>query len=149
MTTIPENKVTQADLAEWYRLKDELNRVKTAEMLLRTKIYSGLFKAPEEGTNTLPLADGWVIKAKRVIQRDIDLAALNVNALVDPATNMSRLTASGIHPEQLVKWKPELVLRAYRTLTAEQMTVFNECLVIKDGSPSLEIVLPASAKKAE
>ena len=149
MTTIPENAVTQADLNEWYRLKDELTRVKTAEMLLRTKIYKGLFTAPEEGTNTLPLDGGWVIKAKRTIQRDIDLAALNVNAIVDPATNMSRLTQNGIHPEQLVKWKPELVLKNYRLLTEEQMAIFNECLVIKDGSPALEIVLPASAKKAE
>ena len=148
MVTVPENTVTQADLAEWYRLKDELNRIKTAEMLLRTKIYKGLFKEPEEGTNTLPLADGWVIKAKRVIQRDVDIAALNVNGAIDPATHMSRLTANGIHPEQLVKWKPELITKAYRMLTAEQMAIFNECLVIKDGSPSLEIVLPASAKKA-
>lgn len=147
MTTIPENEVTQADLSEWYRLKDQLASVKAAEMLLRTKIYKGLFKDPKEGTNSLPLAEGWVIKAKRVINRDIDLASLNVNSIVDPATQMSRLSSHGIHPEQLVKWKPELVTVAYRALTAEQMEIFNECLTIKDGSPSIEIVLPAKAKK--
>lgn len=147
MTDIPENEVTQADLSEWYSLKDQLAKVKAAEMLLRLKIYKGLFKDPKEGTNSLPLAEGWVIKAKRVINRDIDIAALNVNAMVDPATNMSRLTSHGIHPEQLVKWKPELVTTAYRALTAEQMEIFNECLSIKDGSPSIEIVLPAKAKK--
>lgn len=147
MTLIPENEVTQSDLTKWYNLKDQLAKVKAAEMLLRLKIYKGLFKDPKEGTNSLPLSEGWLIKAKRVINRDIDLASLNVNSIVDPATQMSRLSSHGIHPEQLVKWKPELVTAAYRALTAEQMEIFNECLTIKDGSPSLEIVLPAKAKK--
>lgn len=146
MTTIPENTVTQADLAEWYRLKEELTRVKASEMLLRTKIYHALFKDPVEGTNSIPLNDGWVMKAKRVINRSIDQAALLVNSQEDPETHMSVLTAHGINPANLVVWKPELALKAYRELTAEQQAIFNECLVIKDGSPDLSIVLPASAK---
>lgn len=147
MTTIPENEVTQADLTEWYNLKEQLNKIKTAEMLLRTKIFRGMFKDPKEGTNSVPLAEGWVLKGKRTINREVDMAALNVNAAVDPATGMSRLTSNGIHPESLIKWKPELVLANYRTLTEEQQAIFNECLVIKDGSPALEIVLPAKNKK--
>lgn len=146
MTTIPENTVTPQDLAEWYRLKEELTRIKASEMLLRTKIYHALFKEPVEGTNTLPLNDGWVMKAKRVINRSIDQAALLVNSQEDPETHMSALTSHGINPASLVVWKPELVLKAYRELTEEQQKIFNECLVIKDGSPDLSIVLPASAK---
>lgn len=146
MTAVPENTVTQKDLEDWFKLQDQLKKIKASEMLLRTKIYKGLFISPKEGTNSLPLAEGWVLKAKRTINREVDLAALNVNSLVDPATQMSRLSANGIHPESLIKWKPELVTAAYRALTAEQMEIFNECLVIKDGSPSLEIVLPAKAK---
>ena len=75
--------------------------------------------------------------------------ALTINASIPEGETHSRLTKLGISPEQLVKWKPELVLKAYRNLTNEQKEVFNECLVIKDGSPSLEIVLPASAAKAQ
>ena len=125
---------------------DELKRIKASEMLLRTKIYKGLFTAPEEGTNTLPLDGGWVIKAKRTIQRDVDLAALTINASVPEGKEKSRLGEAGIVPEALIKWKPELVLKNYRLLTDEQKTIFNECLVIKDGSPALEIVLPAKNK---
>jgi len=147
MTAVPENTVTQKDLEEWFKLQDQLKKIKASEMLLRTKIYKGLFVEPKEGTNSLPLAEGWVLKAKRTISRDIDQAALSVNSLVDPATQMSRLSANGIHPESLIKWKPELVLANYRTLTEEQQAIFNECLVIKDGSPALEIVLPAKNKK--
>lgn len=148
MALIPENTVTQADLTEWYRLQEELKRIKASEMLLRIKIYKGLFYEPVEGTNSLPLEGGWVIKAKRTIQRDIDLAALTVNATLNPDTNTSRLSEAGIVPESLVTWKPSLVLKAYKLLTAEQMEIFNECLVIKDGSPAIEIVLPAKAAKA-
>lgn len=150
MTAIPENTVTQKDLEEWYKLKEQLASVKSAEMMLRLKIYKGLFVAPKEGTNTVPLgSDGWVIKAKRVIQRDVDQAALQHSMAVDEATKMSRLSSNGIHVEQLIKWSPELVTKAYRLLTEEQVKIFDEVLIIKDGSPSLEITLPASAKKKE
>ena len=146
MSELPTNEVTQADINKWYELQAQLKSIKASEMLLRTKIYKGLFKEPEEGTNTLPLAEGWVIKAKRVIQRDIDLASLTINATVDSESGLSRLTAAGIQPESLVKWKPELILKNYRELNDEQKLIFNECLVIKDGSPALEIVLPAKNK---
>lgn len=148
MTAVPSNEVTQADLTEWYNLQEQMKKLKASEMLLRLKIFKGLFVNPKEGTNTVPLSEGWVLKGKRVIQRDIDQAALAVNSMLDPATQTSRLTSNGIHPESLIKWKPELVLPAYRALTQEQMDIFNECLVIKDGSPALEIVLPAKAKPA-
>lgn len=148
MTAIPENTVTQKDLEEWYALQDQLKKVKASEMLLRQKIYKGMFNEPKEGTNSVPLGDsGWVIKAKRVINRDIDQAALQHSMAIDEATKMSRLSANGIHVEQLIKWSPELVTKAYRLLTEEQVKIFDEVLIIKDGSPALEIVLPASAKK--
>lgn len=145
MTAIPENQVTQKDLEDWYKLQDELRKIKAAEMLLRQKIYKGLFKEPVEGTNSIPLGAGWVIKAKRVINRDIDLASLQVNSAVEEATKQSRLSLAGITVEKLIKWKPELVTKEYRNLTEEQVKIFDECLIIKDGSPGLEIVLPAKA----
>ena len=149
MTAIPENTVTQEDLAEWYRLQEQLKKIKVAENLLRLKIFKGMIKDPKEGTNTVPLAEGWVLKGKHVINRDVDQAALSINTAVDPATKMSRLSANGIHVEQLIKWKPELITKTYRTLSAEQQKIFDECLIIKEGSPQLEIVLPASEKKKQ
>lgn len=149
MTTIPENTVTQEDLSQWYQMQEQLKKLKAAEMLLRLKIFKGMIKDPKEGTNTVPLAEGWVLKGKHVINRDVDRAALAVNTAVDPATHMSRLSANGIHVEQLIKWTPELITKNYRTLTAEQQQIFDECLIIKEGSPQLEIMLPASEKKKQ
>ena len=145
MTQVPENEVTQADINKWYELQAQLKSIKASEMLLRTKIYKGLFKDPVEGTNTIPLAEGWVMKAERVIRRDIDVAALTINS-ANPELGPSRLELAGINVASLVKWKPELVLKNYRELTDEQKLIFNDCLVIKDGSPALEIVLPAKNK---
>jgi hypothetical protein len=55
MTPIPENTVTQADMDEWYALQKQLAAVKSAEMLLRMKIFKHYFPAPVEGTNQVPL----------------------------------------------------------------------------------------------
>jgi len=149
MTQVPENEVTQADINKWYELQAQLKSIKASEMLLRTKIYKGLFKDPKEGTNTIPLNQGWVLKAKHVINRDVDQASLTACSQIDEATQMSRFSSNGIHTEKLIKWKPELVTKEYRLLTDEQRQIFDECLIIKPGSPSLEIVLPAAARAAQ
>ena len=140
MISIPANTVSQEDLAEWYRLQEELKKVKASEMLLRQKIFAAYFPSPAEGTNSAPLADGWVLKGKHTINREIDPGALG--ALKD------KLLEAGIKADALVQYKPLLVLKEYRTLTEEQHQLFDQCLIVKPGSPALEIVLPAKAKKA-
>lgn len=142
MTTVPANQVTMEDMVEWQRLQAELAKVKAKEMLLRRKIYDSMFPSANEGTNTLPLAQGWVLKGKRVISREIDLPVLQAFAVEN-----GPLHQAGIRADDLVDWKPVLKLAQYRTLTAEQLAVFDQCLTIKDGAPGLEIMLPAAAKK--
>ena len=140
MTSIPNNAVSQADLAEWYRLQEELKRIKASEMLLRQRIFGAYFPSPVEGTNSAPLADGWVLKGKHTINRDIDPGALGAMK--------EQFAEAGISADALVQYKPSLVLKEYRTLTEEQRQLFDRALIVKPGSPALEIVLPAKAKKA-
>ncbi len=134
MVQIPENEVTQQDLATWYEMQEQLSKLKTAEMLLRQKIFKAYFQAPKEGVNTVPLADGWVIKGTYKIDRKIDIALLTSFA--------PSLREHGINPDVLVKYDPSLVTKEYRQLTAEQEKLFDQVLVIKPGAPSLEIVMP-------
>lgn len=141
MTTIPQNEVTQADLIEWENLSKELSRIKAAEMLLRTKIYKGLFAEPKEGVNSVPLANNYELKADRKISRSIDEAAMNAN--------IEQLSAVGVILRDIVKFEPQLILSNYRKLTAEQLQVVDQFVESKDGAPSLKIVLPAKAKKGE
>lgn len=140
MTTIPTNPVTQEDLAEWFRLQEQLKNIKASEMLLRTKIFGFYFPSPVEGTNSVPLTEGWVLKGKHTISREIDPGALGAMK--------EQFVQAGISADALVQYKPSLVVKEYRTLTDEQRQLFDRALIVKPGSPALEIVLPAKAKKA-
>lgn len=144
MAPIPENTVTMEDLIAWQALAEQLSKVKAAEMLLRVKIFKGKFVDPKEGTNKVPLNDGWVLNGERKIDRKVDIAMVNALAIPD-----GPFVQAGINPALLIDWKPELKLSAYRELTVEQREVFDQALTIKDGSPTLKIVLPAAAAKAQ
>lgn len=134
MTTIPQNEVTQQDLEDWYKLQEDLSRIRNQEMLLRKKIFDYYFPAPKEGTNTYPLPDGYALKGGYVINRTVDVALL---------TNFNeKLKDAGVSVDKLVKYEPKLAVSEYRTLTEEQRQLFDQVLIIKPGSPSLEIVLP-------
>lgn len=134
MASIPSNEVTQADLEQWYRLQEELAAMRKSEMLLRLKIFGHYFPDPKEGTNSADLSDGYVIKGKRTINREIDKGGL--------LAMTPQLAEAGIPLAELVDWKPSLVLRQYRGLTAEQTHLFDQCLIVKDGAPALEIMKP-------
>ena len=67
MVSIPENQVTQQDMERWYTVQEQLSKLKNEEQLLRKKIFTGMFHDPVEGTNSVDLGDGFVLKGKRVI----------------------------------------------------------------------------------
>lgn len=150
MSTIPENETTLQDLFDWYVLQEDLKKVKAREMLLRQKLFKHHFPTPEEGTNSLSLdpvliaaglaADGRMLKGGYVINREVDAASLNV---LGP-----KFAENGIKVQDLIQWKPSLKTGEYRKLTAEQLQLFDQCLIIKPGSPTLEVVLPKARGKA-
>lgn len=139
MAAIPKNKATKKDLEQWYELQKQISELKNKETLLRQKIFGFYFEGAKEGTNTYDLQDGFLLKGKRVVNRTLDYGVFQAN--------VERFRNIGITPEDLVRMKPELELKAYRGLSADQQKVFDECLVIKDGMPSLEIVENKKGKK--
>lgn len=139
MTQIPANAVTQEDLNAWSEMQKQLGALKSAEMLLRTKIFKGLFPNPVEGTNSVPLGtEGWQIKAKYPINRKPDVALLTARA--------QELREAGIPLDSVIRAVPELATGEYRKLTDEQRYLLDQVMEIKPGSPALEIVLPKRAK---
>lgn len=149
MSNIPENECKMGHVFEWYLLQDELKALKAKEMLLRQKLFKFYFPTPNEGTNSLDLdplmsaegfePDGRVLKGGHVINREIDAASLQV--LGPQFSNL------GIKVADVVKWKPSLAVGDYRKLTKEQLKFFDQCLIIKPGSPTLEVVLPKKRGK--
>jgi hypothetical protein len=135
MSLIPPNEVTVENLMEWYKLQEDIARLKSAEALLRMKIFKNFFPAPVEGTNTHILPDGYALKGVHKINRKI----LRPNLVVlEPTFREKNLPL-----DSLIKYEPELVLKEYRTLTKEQLNLFDQCMEIKDGMPDLKITLPA------
>lgn len=129
---IPGNEVTQKDLETWYQLQDTLKKMRQQEMILRQKIFQHYFPEPKEGTNSAELPDGYVIKGKYGYSREIDVGELQALG--------EKFAGAGINAEALVQWKPSLRVREYKQMTAEQRSLFDQCLVIKPNSPTLEIV---------
>ena len=142
--------VTPAELAKWFLLKKQLADVKTAEILLRTRIFKFFFPTPEEGTNTHPLKDGTgaELKAVHTIDRKVDegeLEALKAALEAAKADEKDNLHGLEIPFEDLIVWKPELKTAAYRKLSEAQQQVFDRVLVVKPGSPQVDIKIPKRA----
>jgi len=141
MVLIPERQVTLEHLKEWYALKQQLDEIKNKEIVLRQFIVAGLFPEPIEGTNTHPLNDGTgaVAKATHVINRTVQVEPLAEleKSLSQPDHNLPKLDL-----DKLVKWKPEVSIKEYRTLTDEERNLFDQVLVIKPGMPGFEIMIP-------
>lgn len=141
MVAIPENKATEQDLQTWYVMQEQLRKLKDQEMALRKRIFKTYFPTPAEGTNKFDLPASYVLKGTYPIDRKVDVAALKAGAQL--------FAEKLIRVDLLVEWDPKLSISQYRKLTAEQIAVFDRCLIVKPGSPALEIVLPAKAKKEQ
>lgn len=130
--------VTQEEFNEWYALQNQMREIKEREMELRKKIFAFYFQGAVEGTNKLEMQDGYTLTGKRVINRSVDKGSL--------VSLTPELQAAGIKVDDLVEWKPSLKISAYRKLSEAQTQLFDQVLVVKDGSPSLEIVAPKGDK---
>jgi hypothetical protein len=137
MTAIPSNEVIQEDLNTWSTMTQQLSALKAQEMLLRMKIFKGMFPTPVEGTNKVPLSAGWILKATYPIGRKPQIDLLIARA--------AELREKGVPVDALIKSVPEVVIAQYRTLTDDQRHLFDQILEIKPGSPQLEITMPKRA----
>jgi hypothetical protein len=140
MPIVPENTCTQADLEEWYRTQAELTLLKQKEILLRCKLFKFHFPTPKEGVNNKELNDGTgcVLKGTHKINRAVDDGALSVMS--------PKLLEVQVPVDVLFVRKPELCISEYRKLNVDQVKLVDQCLIIKNGTPELKIVLPAKAK---
>lgn len=158
-TFIPPNQICVEDIDAWKAASSELSAVKAREMMLRKRLFDFFFPSPKEGANNVELADGSLIKGGYKLDRKVDdaklavLKAFTVGDLRDYLTklkvdhsqapdDLAVTTLLQLRMDELVKYKPELAIPQYRTLTAEQLAVFETALDIKPGAPTLEVVPP-------
>jgi hypothetical protein len=140
-----------AKIQEWQRLDAQLDQVKQAEMALRCEIVMALCDTAKlEGTETLELGNGWKIKAVKKQNYNLTNEFGETEKLLAAVGQINPAIATG-----LVKWKPDMSLSTYKkelvplaATTPELATLLAHALIIKPGSPSLEIVPPKAADPA-
>lgn len=122
------------ELTQLVAYQTEIRRLTNLENILRKRLYDHFFGQVKvkEGVNYHLLDDGSKVKAEVRFTRTIDEASL--------AANKESLIAMGIPVDQIVKYKPELVLRQYRSLEGEAKLSFDENMVTKPGLPGLTLV---------
>ena len=126
--------MNKTKLNEWYECREQLRILQEREKALRLEIMSKVFPEAKEGVNSFPLEDGYVLKGTKVITRKVDEASLLAIA--------EQLASSGVSIDSLIRYKPELSVREYKKMNEEQRMIFDQALIIKEGLPQLEIVLP-------
>ena len=124
----------QAELTRLEELKEQIARLTVEEKQLRTKLFGEMVPNPVEGTNTVPLANGYVIKWTFATNRSVDKAAL--------PTVREMLEAKGVNADDLFRMKPELNVSAYKKASSDTIKILSLCVTEKPGLPSYEIVLP-------
>lgn len=145
-----------SDLTEWYLLDRQLKEIKEKEMTLRKKICSEYFAKAVEGANTYVLENNAALKSVLPIHRAVDEAGFATlkllttadcsptlfgHKLTPPKLTEKIVTFLDIRLDDLVNWTPELKVSEYRKLNDVQREIFDNCLLIKPGTPSLEILV--------
>lgn len=119
-------------LEQWRAAALDLELAKTLEMRLRKELATECFPTLLEGTNTLELQGGWVLKLNQPFTRSLDQAKAP-----EVLKALKKLKADGA-----VKIKYDLSLAVYRGLEGQARALVDDILTTKPGSPSLELVAP-------
>ncbi|QPI18472.1 hypothetical protein [Providencia phage PSTCR7] len=130
---IQNDEHAMQQLAEWYRLADQLRSIKETEMALRTALSRYFFPNPKVGMNKHELPDGAILAMEH---------KLSYKVLPELMESVRKQCAEmQINIDDYIKSKPELKIKEYKTLTGEAKEVFGQLVEIKPASPTLKITL--------
>jgi len=126
-----------AAVQAWNEAKNELDRFKQQESMLRDELVKLLFSSKDEGTESIEVSNGWKLKAVKKLDYKLDNKdnqIVAICAMLDPDT-----------AKRLFNWKPDLSVSTYKQLDATTQSLLNGCLTIKPAKASLELVPPKEA----
>jgi len=129
-------KDPKVQLAMWVELAELNKKVKFLEMEIRKSLSENYFPNPTEGANNVPMDGGYKLTNKHTIYRKCDEAAFD--GVFEELPEGSK--------DLLISFKPELKIREYRKLSDDHKRIFDQCLIIKPGSPELKLVAPKQEK---
>ncbi len=132
----------------WQAKAKELETVKAAELVLRNEVFKLAFPNPKEGMNTLPLGNGFELKAEHKYNYSLSESKQPRNGGIPFATTkalnaIEELGNEGkFLAERVVTWKPELSIKEYRDLDPKYKVLLDKALTITLGTPALSIKAP-------
>lgn len=122
-------------VAEWQRANNTAKLSADIERQLRQQVVKEFFTATKEGANTYA-AQGVTIKVTGKVNRTLDKAALD--AVMPQLPEKYRVLDTA---DSIIRYEPTFDLKVYRAMSPDERKIFEQALTIKDGAPSLEIVI--------
>jgi hypothetical protein len=131
----PDMMTTEQLPTEWWAASQALDALKVRELAMRNELFKRQFPNPVEGSaeNKVPLGEGWILQADHKINRNVDEAVVSALMKGDNTRPLA---------EKVFRYKPELVLKAFRDLSDEEKKIVADAVTEKPGTPALKIVLP-------
>lgn len=126
-------------LYEWSKLAIQLAALKQTEMELRKEcaLFALVEYKPEAFKEQIDIGNGYKLKAENVINYKLD----SVERVEQICDELMKAGFTEI-PAKVFKWKPELSLSFYKTLTPTQKAIVDQVVSTSIGSPKLEIIEP-------
>lgn len=131
----PDMMTTEQLTTDWWAASQALDALKVRELALRVELFKRQFPSPVEGSaeNKVPLGGGYILQADHKINRNVDEAVVSALMKGDNTRPLA---------EKVFRYKPELVLKAFRDLSDEEKKIVADAVTEKPGTPALKIVLP-------
>lgn len=139
--TPDKNKEELNLLAQWWEIKDEAKELAARERELRTKLASLFTKHTKKAEGTVTVGLPKDCKLKVVLKQNYNLDESALPSVLET------LAEDGVASDDLVAYKPSLKKSAYKSMSKEQKDIFSEALILKPGTPTLEIVVPKPAEE--
>lgn len=148
---------TNNDLLLWQKAAADLETIKAREMELRTKIVLAAFPSAVVGMNTLPIGNGYELKAERKLNYNLKNTAEGQETYIAIEAIEKIGNEGQFIADRLVSWKPSLSLTEYKKLDAslnaagqpnnpgqyQIKQLIDAVLTVTDGSPTLAIKPPS------
>lgn len=137
LARMPLTAAQDAKLRVWFEMKQMLERAKEAESKLRDELVTELFSADKDaGSEIIEIANGYALKATKKLDYKLNNKNGEVEALI------AIIGHDAVREMKLIRWEPKLSETAYKNADPQTQKLFDGCLTIKPGKPSLEIIEP-------
>lgn len=128
------NADINAAIVRWQLTEKNRQKAVAEEIEARAVLCQLAFPKPSVGTNNAPMSNGDVLKGRFPQRYSFDKDAEKVNRVL-------KMLPAGVR-NNLVKWKPELSVTAFKALEPAHKKLVEDIVTITNDRPQLSIETP-------